>query len=214
MPGTAPNFENPAEWNRLIDAAGPASLLVAIEHRLSAALRRRLTAEDVLQEALLHAWRDRARVEWRGVRAFRAWLLAIIDNRVRDLADRQGALKRGGNQVDLPLGRGGAPDSQTSADSALLAAVTSTTPSRAAIRVEQAAAMRAALGELPDDCREIVRMRVFEQLPIEQIAAQLQLGVSAARHRFRKGAEQYHRRLRALLAGSISGLGGDRATDS
>jgi hypothetical protein len=50
----------------LIEAVGPASLLVVIKSRMSAKLCRQTTAEDILQEALLRAWRSRDGLEWRG----------------------------------------------------------------------------------------------------------------------------------------------------
>nr|HPM25550.1 hypothetical protein [Phycisphaerae bacterium] len=63
--------DSPGAWDRLLEAVGPAALLAVIELRMSTALKRQYPAEDVLQEALLHAWRDRTRHEWRGVRSFR-----------------------------------------------------------------------------------------------------------------------------------------------
>jgi DNA-directed RNA polymerase specialized sigma24 family protein len=78
-------------WRRLIDAVGPAWLLVAIRARMSAALIRRYEPDDVLQDTLLHAWRDRRRCTWQGVRAFRAWLLEIAGNydQILDATDSQ-----------------------------------------------------------------------------------------------------------------------------
>jgi RNA polymerase sigma-70 factor, ECF subfamily len=189
----------PAAWDRLIEAVGPASLLAVIDQRMSAALKRDCTPEDVFQEALLHAWRDRERHEWRGVKCFRNWLLTVIDHRIHDLADQAGAQKRGGGRVvalrasaDLVDGavQGAGPPLQWD----------STTPSRIAVYREQAEAMRAALAALPDDVRDVARLRLFDQLSVEDIAARLNLGVAAVRHRFRKGAELYQRRLMAELA--------------
>lgn len=94
-----PSTGDPDAWQRLIAALGPAWLLVTIRSRMGANLARRYAPEDVLQEALLHAWRDRARCTWQGVRAFRSWLLQIIDNRRRDLAEHERAqeARRRGN---------------------------------------------------------------------------------------------------------------------
>ena len=195
--------ESPVAWDDLIQAAGPPSLLVVIESRMSAALRRRIAPEDIFQEALLHAWRDRARCEWRGVKAFRSWLLSIIDHRIRDAADREDAEKRGGGRAVVSINTGESGSfSGTGAGQPVMppALVASTTPSRVAIYREQAQAMRAAIEALPDELREVVRLRLFEQRTIEQIAAQLSLGEAAVRHRFRKGAEAYQRRLTAALA--------------
>lgn len=199
MDTAAPNLGNPLEWDRLIEAAGPASLLITIQSRMSASLRQRLTPEDILQEALLHAWRDRAQFEWRGLRSFRAWLLTIIDNRIRDLAAYAGAQKRAAVAEVAPPRAADTTESNT-----FLAGLTSTTPSRIAIHREQAAAMQAALAELPGDQREVVRLRLFEHLTMEEIADRLKIGLSAARHRFRAGAAEYDARLRAALTSRSS----------
>lgn len=54
--------EDPRGWDELMEAIGPASILIVIESGLGAALRRRYTAEDVYQEAVLRACRDRGKV--------------------------------------------------------------------------------------------------------------------------------------------------------
>ncbi|MCG3129198.1 MAG: hypothetical protein CHACPFDD_04116 [Phycisphaerae bacterium] len=200
-----PHFEgNPllsgsaADWERLIEAVGPASLLVAIKARMSAALRRRCAPEDILQDALLHAWRDRQHCEWRGLRAFRSWMLSIVDHRIQYAADQAGAQKRGSGAAPVPLAAAwNAPGGSMSASH--LAPAGSTTPSRIAIFREQAAAMQAALEALPDEQREVVRLRLFEQLSLDEIAERLGVTVAAVRYRFGRGAERYQRELRSQL---------------
>lgn len=184
-------------WNSLVDAIGPSSLLVLIDGRLAAALRAHVAAEDILQEALLHAWRDRRTHRWQGVRAFRAWVVAIINNRICDVADRVGAQKRGGGRpvVSLDAWR----DADASGSEGWAGPFTASTPSRVAAAREEAELMHAALRSLADDVREVVRLRLFEQLTIDEIATALGIGASAVRHRFRKGAEAYERAIRAAL---------------
>lgn len=186
---------SPEAWQRLIEAVEPASLLVVIEQRMSATLQRALTAEDIFQEALLHAWRDRRGFEWRGVRSFRAWLLTIIDHRIHDAVDREAAAMRAGGVSAVPLPAEGAT---TRGDPGFPSG--STTPSRLAIYREQADLMARALAGLPDDQREVVRLRLFEQASLEEISTRLGIGTSAARHRFRKGSELYAKRLERTLA--------------
>jgi RNA polymerase sigma factor (sigma-70 family) len=193
-----PLLSSPAAWERLIESVKPASLLLVIERRMSAGLKGVQTAEDILQEALLHAWRDRRQFEWRGLGSFRSWLLGIIDHRIHDAADRYSAKKRdaGGPVVAFSALRG-AGATTTSAEPDFPAS--STTPSKLATYREEAEVMRQALDGLPEEFREIVGARLFEQCPLEEIAARLGLGVEAVRHRFRNGSELYVRRLRAAL---------------
>lgn len=183
-----------AGFEQAIEAVGPAGLLVAIEGRMSELLRSRHAPEDVLQEALLMAWRDRAAHEWCGLRAFRAWLMKIVEHRIHDLVDHASAQKRGAGWREVALS--GSSDGNGVAEGFVLR---STTPSRVAIYNEQAAAIRVTLESLPDDVREVVRLRLFEQLQMSEIAERLEIGESAVRHRFRRGAELYEERLRADL---------------
>jgi RNA polymerase sigma factor (sigma-70 family) len=198
---------SPSDWERLIEAVEPAALLILIERRMSPGLRRLYTPEDVLQESLLQAWKSRAEHEWRGIKSFRAWLVAIIEHRIHDLADRAGAAKRDGGRPALSLARH--RDGSTTAASESPPAA-STTPSRLAMYREQAESMLHALEGLPEDVREIVRLRLFEELTLEEIAAKLGLGPSAVGRRFRKGSELYVRRLRTALGSQTGDARGQR----
>lgn len=62
--------------------------------------------------------------------------------------------------------------------------------------------MREALAALPDDVRDIVRLRVFEQMELAQIAERTGLHLSSVFRRFRKGLTAYHAHLRTALASS------------
>lgn len=188
----------PHAWDRLIEAVGPAALLVVIESRMSTALRQHLTPEDIWQETLLHAWRDRAQFEWRGLRSFRNWLLTLIDHRISHSAAAAGTQKRGGARAAQPFSA--LPDSN--GDITGLAAAFpagSTTPSRLAIHREQAAAMHAALDTLSPEQRDVIRLRVFEQLTLEEIAERTGLHVSAVRRRFGQGLQAYETALRSTI---------------
>lgn len=194
-----PMVENPLasgsgqSWTRLIESIGPARMLLVIESRMSQRLKGTLSAEDIWQEVLIQAWRDREAFEWRGLRSFTAWLLTLIDHRIRDAAVHTDALKRGGGAGAVPLAAAGTDSLLTLLPPELIA---TTTPSRMAVYREQAAAMQAALADLPEEQREVVRLRLFEELTLEQIAERLGITFAAVRHRFARGAEIYRRRLR------------------
>lgn len=182
----------PEVWERLVRAVGPASILVCLRERMSPSAKAKWTPEDVWQETLLQVWRDRGACEWRGVRDFRRWVLRVAENRIRDLVEGDRAVKRGGGRVGRSL------DPHASATPSVPPPVASTTPSRVASFAEEADRMRLALERIDDDVREVVRLRLFEELPIEEVARRLDLGTSAVKHRFRKGAAAYERELRAL----------------
>jgi len=194
--------ESPLVWDRLIQATGPGSLIVVIRARMSRALQLRYTPEDMLQETLLHAWRDRSRMEWRGVASFRRWLISIAENRLRDLAEYEGAEKRGAGRAPVPFS--GCGDSEGNQVWQNAGPAQNTTPSRVALAREQAEVMQLALDALPEEWREVVRLRLFEDLTLEEVAECLGIGVSGVRHRFRKGAAAYHRKLAGAMASRSS----------
>jgi RNA polymerase sigma-70 factor (ECF subfamily) len=189
-----PNLDDPAVWTHLVEAANPAALMVAIGTRMGSELRARLSEEDIWQEALLKAWSARRSFEWQDTPSFRRWLLRIAENCIGDHRDYELAGKRDMRRNDrLALRSGSSSDDGASAPG--FEPWGSTTPSRLASEKERAERMRAALEALPEEHREIVRLRLFEDLLLEEIAERLQIGISAVRHRFRKGSELYRRRL-------------------
>ncbi len=194
-------------WDRLIEAIGPASILVIINRRLGERLRRVTTADDILQNALLRTWQSRQDFEWRGIRRFRSWFLTIVDHCIRDEAEHYNAVKRGGAKQTTAFSAFHRGDGHHSDSFGFAGPVATTTPSRVAIYSEQATAMQRALDTLPEELGEIVRLRLFEQLTISAIANHLNLGESAVRHRFRKGAALYRQRLHFNIASqSVSNL--------
>jgi len=182
----------PEVWDQLVDALAPATILASIRHRMSATLLAQLSPEDVWQETLLRVWRDRDKCDWRGLPAFKRWVLTVAENLIRNEVESMNSIKRGG---------GRAPASITGSEELTLPPpVSSTTPSRVASYAEEAEALHCALMELPLEYRDVVRLRHFEEYTVEQVAAQLNLGVSAVKHRSRKGASLYEQRVQAALA--------------
>jgi RNA polymerase sigma factor (sigma-70 family) len=199
---TSPSFEallrsgDARTWDDLVESVGPAAMLVRIERRMGEGLRSRLTAEDVWQETLLHAWRDRERHEWRGVASFRRWLLEIAENRIRDAADHSSTLRRGARIVrSVDAARAG----ESHPPSSFGGVFSSSTPSRHATHREQAEVMRRALEQVPELQREVLWRRLFEEQGLDEIAAAMNLSHAAVKHRLRKGSLVYRERLRALF---------------
>ncbi|MFM9958765.1 MAG: RNA polymerase sigma factor [Phycisphaerales bacterium] len=194
-------------WERCLEGAGPASLLVVIQSRLGS-VASEVAAEDVLQEVLLKAWHSRSALEWRGHRAFRSWLLTLADHCIADWLDRVNAAKRGGGNV-RPFSVISGPDMPPPEGPP-----GTTTPSRLAVYREQAAVIRTALDELPDDVRDIVRMRLFEQRSLNEVAQALGLPLSTVQHRVRRGAALFKDRVRSVLGSERASVAPKAGKDS
>ena len=194
---------SPAVWDRLIEAVGPASMLVVINSRMGEKLKREYSPDDIWQETLFMTWRDRKQMAWQGLASFRRLLIRIAENRIRDLVDREGAQKRGGDLRPVHLGSRGRPGSDTT-EGTFAGPVVSTTPSRVAMDLEQAECMEAALDHLPEDLRQVVFLRIFEDLTLEEVAGRIGISFATVRYRLRKGAEAYYHRLNQEIRNSAS----------
>lgn len=115
----------------------------AVSRRLSipTELRSLVEAEDVMQEAFVDAFLARREAP-AGDGQFRAWLLTLARNNLRDALRIQRALKRGGGAGERARLSGVATP-----------AMTGETPSRGPRRAEQAALLRGACGRLPEPYR-------------------------------------------------------------
>lgn len=195
-PNSAPlTAHTRASWDRLIAAIHPPSMLVALRGLMGTRLAQLYERADIWQETLLMAWRDRDQLQWRGTAAFRRWMLEIARNRICDLADHANAEKRGSA---TPLSTFERTDDTRSGDGHYAGPVVTTSPGRAEADREAAARLHAALQAVPEELRDVVRLRLFEDLTLEEVAGQLGLGVEAVRYRFGRGFEAYHRELRRL----------------
>ncbi len=192
-----PPHQDPNAWDRLIERVGSGSILVLISSWMSMRLKQQLSAEDIWQETLCMAWRDREKHRWQGPRSYRGWLLAIAKNRIRDAADWMDAQKRGGDRrVETFSALVGSRDGSISA----LLPARSTTPSRIAQHAERAAAMAAALGSLPSELEQVVRLRLFEQLSMRCVAESLGIPLPTAKKRMLRGTTLYRAKLKDCLS--------------
>lgn len=159
--------------NRLLERLRPRVVLWAATH-LSAALRARVEPEDVAQEVLLAVHRGLDAFEGDDDRAFMAWVFRIAANRIRDLADHFGAQKR--QAVDRP-------------------ANTQTSPSAHALRRESSARVVAALADLPEDYRAVIRLRRLEEMDVPRVASVMGRSENAVRVLYCRAIQALRERL-------------------
>lgn len=134
-----------------------------VERRLSQSIRRSVSAEDVLQETYIRAFRFVDTFKPDGDDAFFRWMSTIAGHCVTDLARRRNAQKRGGGR------------DATESVVLLLNAMASRqdAPSRAAARREAVEAMQVALAGLSEDYRVVIELRYIEGLDVAATAKKM-----------------------------------------
>ncbi len=149
-------------------------------------------AEDAAQEAFVTAYRSLA--TWRGDGPFGAWLTRIA---VR-IAIRQAGRRKSVAWLDVDDGNPGEGRSEASASlaEASIAAASRTDPSVLTVRAERASTVRQTVSSLPEPYREIVLLRFFGELSLEEIAREVDRPLGTVK-------TQLHRGL-ARLRGSMS----------
>lgn len=136
-------------------------------------------AEDAAQEAFVTAFQSLA--GWRGDGPFGAWVSRIA---VR-IALRRAQRRRDVTWIDpsaptMPVDIPGGPD-----------------PAATALHAERAAAVRAAVAKLDEPYREVVALRFFAELSLEEIATQTGRPIGTVKTHLHRGLL----RLRALVEG-------------
>ncbi len=132
-------------------------------------------AQDLAQETLAEAWRSLARFDGRC--RFTTWLHGILVHRshkaVRHAASRPRLLTR----EDAPR-----PES-----------IDVRSPAAMAELREGAAVLHAAVGALPEEHRAVIELRFFADLPLEEIAAALDVPLGTVKSRLFHALEKLRR---------------------
>jgi RNA polymerase sigma-70 factor (ECF subfamily) len=140
-------------------------------------------AEDAAQEAFVMAYRSLA--SWRGDGPFGAWVTRIAVRIAVRLAGRRKAvtwLDPGGAADDTSRDPGTA-----ALDSASLAAAPRMDPAILSVRSERAADVRTAVAALPEPYREVVMLRFFGELSLEEIARQVDRPLGTVKTHLHRG---------------------------
>jgi RNA polymerase sigma-70 factor (ECF subfamily) len=162
-------------------------------------LRQLISADDVIQEACVEAIRDIGRFEQRGPGSFQSWLAEIARTCLLDMVRSYRRQKRGGNRarrriswIDLAEHLMRHPDGRAQVP----------TPSRIAAGKEIVCAVQAAVSQLPENERRVMRLYYLEQQTTESIAAELGVTPGAVRAIVQRARQ----RLRDLLGSSSAWL--------
>ena len=151
--------------------------------RMDRRLQGRIDPSDVIQEACLVAAQRLPAYAINPTMSFYLWFRWIAGQRLVDQHRRHlGAKARGVNR-ELSLYHGAFPEA-TSADLAAHLLGRLSTPSQAAVRIEQKIRLEEALNSLEPMDREILALRHFEELSNGEAADVLGLDKSAASKRY------------------------------
>jgi len=162
--------------------------VVRVCHRILGDLHE---AEDAAQEAFVIAYRSLA--SWRADGPFGAWLTRIA---VR-IALRQAGKRRSVTWLDpMTAADGPAGDpASAAATAASIAAVRTTDPSQIVVRSEQAGDVRSAVAALPEPYREVVTLRFFGELSLEEIAREMDRPLGTVKTHLRRGLQRLRGRV-------------------
>jgi RNA polymerase sigma-70 factor, ECF subfamily len=144
----------------------------------------RSAAEDVTQEALLSIWRSGARYD-RARGSVRAWTLGIVRNRAIDLLRKES---------------GRSPQLATEGGELLERSAAEELTDREALRRETAREVRGAIGDLPDDQSQVIRLAYYGGFSHSEIAEMLNQPLGTVKGRMRLAMEK----IRATLAEGLS----------
>ncbi len=128
-------------------------------------------AEDAVQETVLRAYR--ALHGFKGEASLRTWLFAIADNQCHSLAMRRGRQVLSDHLREL------------------IALMDENRQSEAPSSAETSARVHQALEALPAGARDVLMLRFFRELSIEEIAGTLGIGLSAAKMRLYRALDQF-----------------------
>lgn len=179
-----PHGQRPdAQLVALMQERNPHAFELVYERHAAAALglaRRmvgeRSLAEDVAQEAFVSVWRGCA--NYRPERgSVRTWVLGITRNRAIDALRRRTSQERVRLTAEAAAGRSTEREPTASE----------------VVRHDEAHAVRAAIGDLPDEQRRTIELAFFTGLTQTEIAGTLELPLGTVKGRMRLGLNKLRR---------------------
>lgn len=167
-----------------------AYLLGIANRELESQLQAKAGASDLVQDAFLEAQRIFSRFQGGSADELLAWLRAILLNKVSDFTRQYRGTEM--RQIDREVALD--PGNADSAVNVLPAADTPT-PSSVVARDEQAELLQRALTRLPENYRQILVWRQWEDLTFEEIARRLERTPEAARKLWLRALERLQEEL-------------------
>jgi len=158
-------------FHRLFDRHAPA-ISARVRKMLPAAVQRKVSVSDVVQEARIVAHRRRQDFEDRHGNALKAWLLKIAELKARHAVRRYGTVAK--RAIAREQSRNGRTETAGFVDPG-------PSPSQAAMDAELSAVALRAMAALPPDYREVLRLARIEGLTLAEVATRMGRSREAAK---------------------------------
>jgi RNA polymerase sigma-70 factor (ECF subfamily) len=167
-------------------------LVILARLQIGRRLQGKADAADLVQETFLDAHRNFGRFRGTTEGEFAAWLRQILAGRLAMLVRRYLGTQRRDVRLERELGAG-LDESTRALDKGLVAG--QSTPSKQASRREQALLLADALGELPEDYREVIIMRHLESLTFPDVARRMGRSVDSVKNLWARALARLRRSL-------------------
>lgn len=155
-------------------------LKVLARGQVGGQLRGKCDPSDVVQLTLLEAHRDFAAFQGDGEAELLGWLRRILAHNLFNEARRFATAQRdAAREVSLDQVRQGLEQSSLALGKQL--PDSSPSPSTVAARRESAVQVAEALARLPEDYQEVLLLRIFEELPADEVARRMGRTAGAVR---------------------------------
>jgi RNA polymerase sigma-70 factor (ECF subfamily) len=146
------------------------------QRELDPDLRAKGSASDLVQETFLEAQKDFHQFHGNSEEELKAWLRQLLLNNMANFTRRFRTAGKRQVSREVKIEAGG-----SSADRAGRLTADVLSPSGLAMEHEQAQALEAALGRLPEDYRQVILLRYQKQQPFEEIAQVMNRSCNAVR---------------------------------
>ena len=173
-------------------------ILAAVRLRLGARLRRKLESCDIVQDVMIDALRKVKSFDYKTEGAFLHYLNRVVENKIRDHADRLNAQMRNPDR-EVPL------EGMRSSDSGCplipLEDHAAPTPSQIVSLRENLTLLERAMDCLSEEYRDLIIAVKLEGRTYAEIAAELEISVDAVRMRVKRAVLALTRIFTGLLGG-------------
>ena len=158
---------------------------------LTPALSDVLSADDIMQDIWIAAFRGRQAVRGNDPRRLNAWLNTIADRKVLDAIRTARTLRRGGGREQVKR----SVERTSLAELVSIVGSPSRSPSGQASAREASVAVRVALGSLRDRNREAISLRYLRGLPVAEVAQRMNTTENAVRGLVFRGLHEMRQQL-------------------